>query len=426
MNASARRQASVLWLGAQAESTAGGGVRGPSEAWWLGDSDACGEPRTGFAAPGREDWSSPSAMFAPLELTGRFVRDLRAWRPAQVRLVALSAVGLDLARLAIAFGFDTSIRLPDDFEPAGLDTVARRWLGGVLLAADAVVCPQPQTPLASWLAELSVPHIADWPTVRADERKTAMDQWGYQTYAIGRRDHALLADMQRGLVAHFEGCGNVLDLGCGTGVFLDLLLRAGVPAEGVERNVESVRYARALGLQVVEDDALAFLEKRPGQYDGLYCSHFVEHLPLEGVERLLRACAAGLQNEGVVVFVFPDPESIRSQLLGFWRDPEHVRFYHPELVALMAEPLGLTLEYSSARAEGRSVVPFSMHPEPPPPVMPPSRWERLLRAFGFASCRELDAVRSRSDWMESQVRRLWMVNQTWAWNDNAVLRLRKQ
>jgi hypothetical protein len=60
---------------------------------------------------------------------------------------------------------------------------------------------------------------------------------------------------------------------------------------------------------------------------------------------LVRAVEPG----GTVVLVFPDPESIRSQLLGFWRDPEHVRFYHPDLIELMARAhgLGLCLAQSS-------------------------------------------------------------------------------
>lgn len=367
----------------------------------------------------------PSATFAPLALARAFVSRLNALRPAQVRVDCVSASANDLGRLAIALGFETLVRVPAEMDPASLDDSGRRWLEALLTMSHGVVCAKPTAAVQDWLTRLGVRWQAQWPA--APPAPASVDQhWGYQTYAIGRRDHRLLAAMQEGLVEHFAGCREILDLGCGTGVFLDLLARAGYRSSGVERNIESVRYARALGLRVADDDALRYLEARPAGFDGLYCSHFVEHLPVEGVERLLRACATGLREGGVAVFVFPDPESIRSQLLGFWRDPEHVRFYHPELIELMAEPHGLVVEYSSARAEGRTVVPFAMAPEAPPPAeLTTGPWQKILGLLGVGSRTELAAVRARAAWLETQMHRLWSVNQTWAWNDNAVLRMRK-
>lgn len=383
------------------------------------------EPTARFELARSPEERVPYATFAPLPLARAFVSRLNAQRPAQVRVDCVSASANDLGRLAIALGFETLVRVPAEMDPAALDDSGRRWFEALLTMSHGVVCPKPTAAVQSWLTRLGVRWQTQWPA--APPAPASVDQrWGYQTYAIGRRDHRLLAAMQEGLVPHFAGCREILDLGCGTGVFLDLLARAGYQSSGVERNLECVRYARALGLRVADDDALRYLEARPAGFDGLYCSHFVEHLPVEGVERLLRACASGLRAGGVAVFVFPDPESIRSQLLGFWRDPEHVRFYHPELIELMAEPHGLVVEYSSARAEERAVVPFAMAPEAPPPAkLKTGPWQKILGLLGVASSTEVEAVRVRAAWLETQMNRLWSVNQTWAWNDNAVLRMRK-
>ncbi len=131
--------------------------------------------------------------------------------------------------------------------------------------------------------------------------------FGYEAYAFGNRDHNLLLAMQARYAAHFGGCERVLDLGCGTGVFLEVLARQGLAATGVERNPMSVRFARSLGHTVVEADALAFLATQEAAWDGVYCSHFIEHLPVDAAELLLRRTAAALRPGGVAVFVFPIP-----------------------------------------------------------------------------------------------------------------------
>jgi len=145
------------------------------------------------------------------------------------------------------------------------------------------------------------------------------------------------------------------------------------------------------------------------------------------VERLVRLCAGALRPGGVAVFTFPDPESIRSQLLGFWRDPEHVRFYHPEIIEVLALGQGLALESSSQRQPGRRVVGFSLAPPEAPvaPAAPPGRWQRLLARCGIATQAALAAEQHQRERVEGRVRQLWDVNQTWAWDDNVVLRFRK-
>lgn len=384
----------------------------------------CGDSIVVFEQTLEEIQLRLSAHFAPLTLAREFVGLLGRMRPHQVRIDVLSGVSADLARLALALGFETVVRAPAHERLEIGDADAVRWLRALLSMVDGLLSVSEET--ATVLEGLDVPRLNAWPLGNA-RSVAAGGVWGYQTYAIGRRDHELLALMQRDLVEHFAGCRKVLDLGCGTGVFLDLLVRAGFMPSGVERNADSVRYARALGLDVIEADALEYLERSVESFDGLYCSHFVEHLPIDGVERLIRACAAALRPNGVALFVFPDPESIRSQLLGFWRDPEHVRFYHPELVELIAETNGLVLEYSSARAEGRAVVPFSMAPIPAPTHEAPSGWwQRCLARMGVASSAALGRERAHARWLEERMKQLWTVNQTWAWNDNAVLRMRKR
>jgi len=162
-----------------------------------------------------------------------------------------------------------------------------------------------------------------------------------------------------------------------------------------------------------------------------------------------------MERGGVLVLVFPDPESIRSQLLGFWRDPEHVRFYHWELIASMAATLGLEVEWCSYTDQPHHRVPFASKPPPVRQGTPfpgllvddePSqlgRGEKLLEKLGLVTTGRLRRLEKQlMEWssvlgdlsrqyvaasvqLEKRTSSLWDVNQTWAWNDNVTLKLRK-
>ena len=397
------------------------------------DFSAAGDACEVIGAPGLPDrfvlgadWRPIRARFAPFAAVRALVEYLLNAQPRRVLVDALSGASLELARLAAALGFPVALRLPSFARLDTDDPAAMRWLNGLLTAGPALLpapSPADEAALRRHLPGLPSP-VDTWPPPA--ERPAGSARFGYEAYALGRRDHGLLFEMQRPFAAHFDGCDKVLDVGCGTGVFLDVLARRGIAGVGVERNPMSVRFARSLGQTVIEQDALEFLELTDQSFDGVYCSHFIEHLPVDAAERLLAGVARVLAANGLAVFVFPDPESIRSQLLGFWRDPEHVRFYHPELVELLGGMHGLRLVASSLDAPGRQVVPFQLQPPLVQRAAAAGRWSRVLRRLGIAGAGELAVERARADALEAALRRLWSVNQTWAWDDNAVLCFRKQ
>jgi 2-polyprenyl-3-methyl-5-hydroxy-6-metoxy-1,4-benzoquinol methylase len=342
-------------------------------------------------------WQEIRAVFAPFKLIEKFINHLAHYKPDAVVFDCLNGVTLDLIRVTQAIGVPMRIQ-HEKGSLAPVDEHAQRWL-------DA---------LQSLLGEQRQP----------DQE----NEWNYGVYALGMRDHNLLLRMQQQHVSYFEQSKHILDVGCGTGVMLEALRRNGLSAQGVERDPAAVRFARSLGHPVHQADALDFLAQCKDRYDALYCSHFVEHLPMDGVNRLVSLCAQALVPGGMAVFTFPDPESIRSQLLGFWRDPEHVRFYHPALIAGVAQVHGLTLEYNSQETPSRSVGHFEMTPPAPPAqttLGPRTFWQSLFKRLGATTADELQALRAQVAHQQALIERLWQVNQTWAWEDNAVLIFRK-
>jgi O-antigen chain-terminating methyltransferase len=378
-------------------------------------------------------------------------------RPKFVYIVLVCGASLDLIRLARIFGSKVLVKLPETAQLPAKNSRAFDWLSGAISSSDVLIGDlvsdvDPNVIPQGWRGSiLSVDQVSDWMFKQSiDNGSTSNKTFDYGLYEFGLRDHGLLRDMQRGAVEFFRESKRVLDLACGAGIFLDLLTESGIPAEGVERNPSLVKYSRDIGFSVHESDAFEFLEKISGErqkYDGIHCSHFIEHLPIAAVEKLIQLLYAALTEGGILVLIFPDPESIRSQLLGFWRDPEHVRFYHPDLVEIMGRAVGFEPVYSNQRAKHRDVISFpSQMPawpsspardatEPSNKIVRERWWRRLFNPFfsrdeslrqdNVLLRQRIQLLEARSQASEQVANTLWTVNQTWAWDDNATLCLRK-
>lgn len=269
----------------------------------------------------------------------------------------------------------------------------------------------------------------------------------YAAYEERCRDRQWNRELLSEYVPYFSGCRRVLDLACGPGLFLELLTEQGIAGLGVERNGVLVELVRSQGSEVVEQDVFTFLAGTVMTFDGIFCSHFLEHLPFEQVIRLIELILPRLEAGGTLVLVFPNPESMRMQLFGFWRDPEHVRFYHPELIEAVCTHYGLVVSHSN-----RQLTPFALSEYSPRNASEETarenaavvleersvglrertrRWYgRLLRALRIASHNDLrlleEQLRREQDrtfqpiahWAEKTT---WAINRMWSWPDNAVI-----
>jgi SAM-dependent methyltransferase len=194
-----------------------------------------------------------------------------------------------------------------------------------------------------------------------------MRPFRYSDYESRLMDLDYIRMLQRPRVQFFQGCQRVVDLACGPGVFLELLKEAGIEATGVDRDGEIVEKARQKGLKVIQADIFDYLERTQENFDGIFCSHLLEHLPFDRVIQFVEWIVKRLDLGGRVVLVLPNPGSIRLHLFGFWRDPEHVRFYTGNLIASVCKHYGLEVEYTNEdetpnRLETPRLEPISLPP----------------------------------------------------------------
>ena len=124
----------------------------------------------------------------------------------------------------------------------------------------------------------------------------------------------------------FNESHQVLDIGCGKGEFLK---KCPVRCVGVDGSPQNVALCNGLGLETYQALLPSRLPFEDEAFDGIYCSHLVEHfLPGEARE-ILNEADRLLMPGGILL--------VRSPLFrkGFFDDPTHVRPYHLQSVLHM-------------------------------------------------------------------------------------------
>jgi SAM-dependent methyltransferase len=190
----------------------------------------------------------------------------------------------------------------------------------------------------------------------------------------------VLLDRYAPYAERFEAGSRVLDLGCGRGEFLQLLKQRGVDGLGVDADEEMIAAVKAKGLNAQRGEVHDFLKKNPGQFDGVFAAHLIEHLRAEDFVELTRLAAGALRPGGRLILVTPNPHNLSMQLHEFWTDLQHVRFYTPEIVRWVVHETGLKNievgENARYGSDPRAASFVDVLNPPPPPVRLRSRLKR--------------------------------------------------
>ena len=130
----------------------------------------------------------------------------------------------------------------------------------------------------------------------------------------------------------------VLDVGCGRGELLDLLVSKDVSVVGVDSDASMVERCKAKGHTVVQQDAIEYLAGQPnGSLGAVFSAQVIEHLAPEQLTRLLDESYRVLRASGVLVLETVNPYSLKA-FRAFWTDITHRHPIYPEaLVVYCAE-----------------------------------------------------------------------------------------
>jgi 2-polyprenyl-3-methyl-5-hydroxy-6-metoxy-1,4-benzoquinol methylase len=136
----------------------------------------------------------------------------------------------------------------------------------------------------------------------------------------------LRAQQQR-YVERFAGtAGEILDIGCGRGEFLEAAREGGLTARGIDLSQECVEVCAAKRLDAECADLFAYLSARADRsVAGAYCSQVVEHLSPAAVARFVELLGRKLRSGALVAIETPNPECLAIFASHFYIDPTHTR-----------------------------------------------------------------------------------------------------
>ena len=171
---------------------------------------------------------------------------------------------------------------------------------------------------------------------------SAASQFDYGRFAERfRGPEEYVKSGQQFYLPYFQGCRNVLDIGCGRGEFLEMMRDAGIPARGIDLGEESVATCRHKGLDAEAADLYPYLAGlAEASLDGIFCSQVVEHLPPERLPEMIKLCAGRLTRNGVIAIETPNPECLAIFATHFYLDPTHHRPAPHPLLAFYLEEFG--------------------------------------------------------------------------------------
>lgn len=140
--------------------------------------------------------------------------------------------------------------------------------------------------------------------------------------------------------------GRLLDVGCGSGRFLNRMRRAGWQVQGTDFDPAVAQRVRdKYGLQIDVGDLAAFRYPE-GTYDAVAMSQVIEHVhePLA----LLKECCRVMRPGGRIVLSTPNATGLAHRRYGrYWRGlepPRHLHIFTPSALAECVRASGLKVE----------------------------------------------------------------------------------
>ena len=148
-----------------------------------------------------------------------------------------------------------------------------------------------------------------------------------------------------------------LDLGCGRGEWLELLVESGFKPIGVDLDKGMLEACLERGLPVEQGDALAYLSALPDESQAVVSAfHVVEHITFDQLGTLVAETLRVLMPGGLLIMETPNPENIVVATRNFYLDPTHQRPIPPMLLAFVAEYAGFARVKTLRLQESKELV----------------------------------------------------------------------
>ncbi|UUZ90819.1 methyltransferase domain-containing protein [Paenibacillus sp. P25] len=147
-----------------------------------------------------------------------------------------------------------------------------------------------------------------------------------------------IKNRQKVYLPYFNNSSQVLDIGCGRGEFVELLMENNIKVQGIDLNDDMVEYCQDRGLPVIKSDAIKYLASlENGQLGGIFLGQVIEHMPFDQIISLVDLAYSKLKPGSYLIMETPNPLSLAIFYRTFYVDPTHVKPVHPLTVQYIVE-----------------------------------------------------------------------------------------
>lgn len=145
----------------------------------------------------------------------------------------------------------------------------------------------------------------------------------FENYFRGKKD--LIRENFEHYLKYLNKGMKILDLGCGRGELIELLVAHGFDASGVDSNPDMVKHCKLNNLSVIQDDIIHYLKSTNEKYDCIFISQVVEHMKINTLLEFVSLCHQKLNNNGLLIIETPNPETILVSSYTFYLDFTHTK-----------------------------------------------------------------------------------------------------
>lgn len=136
---------------------------------------------------------------------------------------------------------------------------------------------------------------------------------------------------------------SAIDLGCGRGEWLELLLEHGFQPHGVDLDEGMLEACNTLNLSAVRGEAVATLKAMEDESVAVVSGfHIVEHIPFASANELVTQSLRVLKPGGLLILETPNAENLTVGTQSFYSDPTHEKPVPHSLLMFMAEYAGFS------------------------------------------------------------------------------------
>ena len=151
--------------------------------------------------------------------------------------------------------------------------------------------------------------------------------------------------------------GEVLDIGCGRGEWLELLKKNSIVAQGIDLDEGMLKACNENNLNALKGDGFAHLKTlKDESLTTISAFHIVEHIPFETLQSFVSEAHRVLKPGGLLIIETPNPENIQVGTELFYLDPTHLKPIPSTLLSFVVDFYGFERSKVLRLQESKSLV----------------------------------------------------------------------